>query len=58
MDMCNYIKDMGKQLGSDPMPPKDSLRDTLKFLVEKLVTCPAGLDPEGLELRLQADLTQ
>lgn len=42
MDVCGHIKDTGKQLGSDPMPPKDSGRDTLKFLVEKLETCPAG----------------
>lgn len=40
MDVCGYVKDMGKQLGSDPMPPKDSVRDTLKFLVGKLVMCP------------------
>ena len=40
MDLCGYIKDLGKQVGSDPMPPKDSVRDTLKVLVEKLETCP------------------
>lgn len=55
MDVCGYVKNTGKQLGSDPMPPKDSVRDTLKFLVEKLVMCPQahssggqGLGPQRL----------
>lgn len=61
VDMCGCVKDTGKQLGRDPVPPKDSVKDTLKSPCQRsrglvlLAVEARVMDPEGLELRVQAD---